>query len=285
MWGLLLLLFFAPALAAADCRLPIAEVCRASSTEASQLPQAQACSALGGQCGGCAMAGFSTTPMAYGFEDCAACTEGFVLEVVFDDCTGRCVPAESADATLSVKETIASGRCTPFCDDADYSEFLPGGAAEAVCSGLCGEPLCPGLSTQQALQAQTDSQEVACGATGGLCSACQTSGFFLSISPPALDDCATCPPGYEIEPQYDTCSGYCVPTGTASPTVAAAIENDLCIAFCEGGDYSQLVGPDGTCVQGQEITLEERNDSAASATKAVWLTTSVLAMAMTVAVM
>ncbi|CAM9441056.1 unnamed protein product, partial [Chrysoparadoxa australica] len=74
------------------------------------------------------------------------------------------------------------------------------------------------------------------------CGACAAAGFHKDASQVlAADDCAICPSGYEIEPQRADCTGFCVPEGTASPTLEAKINAGACTPRCPGGNYELLL--------------------------------------------
>jgi len=50
--------------------------------------------------------------------------------------------------------------------------------------------------------------------------ACETCGYYTSVDDSqGAYDCITCEEGYEIEVEFDDCTGYCVPKGTASTPI------------------------------------------------------------------
>ena len=57
-------------------------------------------------------------------------------------------------------------------------------------------------------------------ADGDVAYSCETCGYYpdVSMSQGAFD-CITCFEGYEIDVVFDDCTGYCVPTGTATEPI------------------------------------------------------------------
>jgi hypothetical protein len=62
--------------------------------------------------GGCETCGYyQNVGDSQGAYDCITCEEGYTIDVVFDDCTGYCVPLGTSSTPISLDECSADTEC------------------------------------------------------------------------------------------------------------------------------------------------------------------------------
>ena len=122
--------------------------------------------------------------------DCISCEKGYEIDVIFDDCTGFCVP--EGTATRPISHDTCNYPCAhcgfPLHDQTDET--------------TCRDDLKHYTHTNGCFKG--DDRH-------GHCVRCG----FSTLATDNANDCVSCDRGYEIDVVYGDCTGYCVPAGTA----------------------------------------------------------------------